>query len=54
MTGAGHPDSDPDLLDFTQRDAEDLADIFMEIVSELFIVPAAMQKAKADFLGVRK
>jgi hypothetical protein len=49
-----HPDSDPDLLDFTPRDAEDLQDIFMEIVSELFIVPAAMQKAKADFLGRKK
>lgn len=49
-----HPDKDPDLLDFTPEDAEDLQGIFMEIVSELFIVPAAMQKAKAEFLARRK
>jgi hypothetical protein len=49
-----HPDKDPDLLNFTQQDAEDLRDIFMELVSELFIVPAAAQKAKAEFLTRRK
>jgi hypothetical protein len=49
-----HPARDPDLLDFTPQDAEDLQDIFMELVSELFVVPAAIKKAKADFLARRK
>ena len=49
-----HPDKDPDLLDFTAQDAEDLQQIFMELVSELFVIPAAAQKAKADFLTRRK
>jgi Domain of unknown function (DUF4145) len=49
-----HPDKDPDLLEFTSQDARDLQDIFMELVSELFIVPAAVQKAKDDFLARRK
>jgi hypothetical protein len=51
---AAHPDKDPDLLDFTLEDAQDLQGIFMELVSELFIVPIAMQKAKAEFLARRK
>jgi hypothetical protein len=46
-----HPDQDPDLLDFTAQDAEDLQRIFMELVSELFIVPEATKKAKAEFLA---
>ncbi len=49
-----HPDKDPDLLDFSIQDAEDLQRIFMELVSELFIVPEATRKAKADFLARRK
>jgi hypothetical protein len=49
-----HPDRDPDLLDFTLQDAQDLQTIFMELVSELFIVPEATKKAKADFLARRK
>lgn len=49
-----HPDKDPDLLDFTQQDAEDLQGIFMELVSELFIAPEAMRKAKQEFLQRRK
>lgn len=49
-----HPDKDPDLLDFTAEDAEDLQQVFMEIVSELFIIPAAKEKAKRDFLARRK
>jgi hypothetical protein len=49
-----HPDEDPDLLEFTQQDAEDLQNIFMELVSDLFIVPEAIQKAKTDFLARRK
>lgn len=49
-----HPDRDPDLLDFTPQDAEDLQRIFMELVSELFIIPAAAKKAREDFLSRRK
>jgi hypothetical protein len=49
-----HPDSDPDLLDFTPQDASDLQQIFMELVTELFVVPAAIEKAKTDFLTRRK
>jgi hypothetical protein len=49
-----HADEDPDLLDFTTKDAEDLQEIFMELVSELFIVPAAAKKAKEQFLARRK
>jgi hypothetical protein len=49
-----HPDRDPDLLDFTPQDAEDLQRIFMELVSELFVIPEATRRAKADFLARRK
>jgi hypothetical protein len=49
-----HPDKDPDLLDFIAQDAQDLQNIFMELVSELFIIPEATKKAKADFLARRK
>jgi Domain of unknown function (DUF4145) len=49
-----HPDKDPDLLDFTSQDAQDLQDIFMEIVAELFIIPAAKEKAHQEFLARRK
>lgn len=49
-----HPDDDSDLLDFTQQDAEDLQNIFMELVSDLFMVPEAKRKAKDDFLKRRK
>lgn len=49
-----HPDGDPDLLNFTQKDAEDLQQIFMEIVSDLFIVPTATKKSKEEFLKRRK
>ncbi len=49
-----HPDHDPDLLDFKAQDEEDLQSIFMEIVSDLFIIPSAKQKAKAEFLARRK
>jgi hypothetical protein len=41
-------------LDFRIEDADDLRSIFMEIVSDLFVVPAAMQKAKNEFLARRK
>ena len=49
-----HPDKDPDLLDFKQQDAQDLRDIFMELVSELFIVPEAARRARDEFLARRK
>ena len=49
-----HPDKDPDLLEFTAEDALDLRDIFMELVSDLFVVPAAAAKSKAEFLARRK
>jgi hypothetical protein len=49
-----HPDKDPDLLDFTAEDAEDLQRIFMELVSELFIIPAATQRTKQEFMARRK
>ena len=49
-----HPDADPDLLEFTSEDAEDLQGIFMEVVSELFIVPAAKEKARNEFMARRK
>jgi hypothetical protein len=51
---AAHPDQDPDLLDFSPEDAQDLQDIFMELASDLFVVPAAVQKAKAEFIARRK
>jgi hypothetical protein len=49
-----HPDKDPDLLTFTATDAQDLQNIFMELVSDLFIVPAAALKTKEDFMARRK
>ena len=49
-----HPDRDPDLLGFTQQDAEDLQKIFIELVSELFVAPEAARKAREDFLKRRK
>jgi len=51
---AAHPDGDADLLHFTPEDADDLQMIFMELVSELFVVPAALKKAKAEFMQRRK
>lgn len=49
-----HPDRDIDLLDFTQKDAEDLQKIFMEMVGDLFVVPEAIKKSKEDFIKRRK
>ncbi len=51
---SAHPDEDPDLLDFTEQDANDLQKIFMELVSDLFIVPDAVKQAKEDFMKRRK
>lgn len=49
-----HPDKDPDLLNFSSQDAQDLQKVFMEIVSDLFIIPKAKKKAREDFLKRRK
>jgi len=43
-----HPDLDPDLLDFTLQDAQDVQTIFMELVSELF--PQQQRRLKKIFL----
>lgn len=49
-----HPDEDPDLLEFTPDDAQSLYNIFLEIVSELFVAPEAARKAKQELLTRRK
>ena len=49
-----HPDPDPDLLDFTQQDAEDLQRIFMRLVAELFVAPEVARKTTEAFLKRRK
>ncbi len=49
-----HPDKDIDLLDFTEQDARDLQEIFLSLVSELFVVPAAVKKTREAFLQRRK
>ena len=49
-----HPDTDPDLLDFTEQDSQDLQRIFMELITELFIVPEATKRAREEFLNRRK
>lgn len=49
-----HPDTDPDLLNFDQADAENLQQIFMELVAELFVIPEAKKKAKENFMQRRK
>jgi hypothetical protein len=49
-----HPDQDPDLLEFSWEDAQDLQEIFMDMVSDLFIVPAAKEAARTAFLSRRK
>ena len=49
-----HPDQDPDLLDFTAQDAQDLQKIFMELVTDLFVIPEATKKTREEFLKRRK
>lgn len=51
---AAHPDPNPDLLDFTAQDAEDLRKLFVEIALELFILPDVIKKAREDVLNRRK
>ena len=49
-----HPDADPDLLEFSEDDARNLHDIFMELITELFVIPEAMKKTRLDFKQKRK
>lgn len=49
-----HPDADSDLLDFTEQDSQDLQRIFMELITELFVVPEATKRAREEFLNRRK
>ena len=51
---SAHPDKDVDLLNFELEDAQNLYNIFLEIVSELFVAPKAAQKAKDELLQKRK
>jgi hypothetical protein len=49
-----HPDADPDLLEFTEQDSQDLQRIFMELLAKLFVEPAAIKRAREEFLSRRK
>ena len=51
---AAHPDTDPDLLSFTDEDARDLNSIFLDLVTELFVVPEATKRAKEAMMKRRK
>jgi hypothetical protein len=51
---AAHPDSDTDLLAFTHDDAQNLYEIFLEVVAELFIAPAAAAQATKTLMERRK
>ncbi len=51
---SAHPDKDPDLLSFESDDAQALYEIFLELVSELFVAPTVAKKAKEDLLKRRK
>jgi hypothetical protein len=49
-----HPDEDVDLLDFTEQDALELQGIFLDLVSEIFVVPEAARKSREAFAARRK
>jgi hypothetical protein len=51
---AAHPDEDPDLLFFTEEDARHLNTIFLDLVTELFVVPEAGRRAKEEMIKRRK
>jgi hypothetical protein len=51
---AAHPDADPDLLTFTAEDAKDLNTIFLDLATELFVVPEAARRAKEEMIKRRK
>jgi len=48
-----HPDNDPTLHNFTEDDANGLHDLFLIIISEVFVLPAKM-KAVQDELKTRR
>ena len=51
---AAHPDEDPDLLDFEEEDARNLHQLFLEVVTEIFVVPAASRRAREEMMNRRK
>ena len=51
---AAHPDEDPDLLDFDEEDARNLHQLFLEVVTEIFVVPAASRRAREEMMNRRK
>lgn len=51
---AAHPDDDPDLLFFTDEDARNLNTIFLDLATEIFVVPEAVRRAKEDMVKRRK
>ena len=51
---AAHPDRNPDLLSFTYEDAMDLHAIFLELISELFVAPAASARAVESLMQRRR
>lgn len=51
---AAHPDEDPDLLSFTDEDARQLNMIFLDLVTDLFVVPEAARRAKEEMIRRRK
>lgn len=51
---ATHPDGDIDLIDLTQEDAQNLYELFLELVGELFVIPTAKEQARRELLARRK
>lgn len=49
-----HPDNDIDLIEFTEEDATDLMNIFLEVVNELFIKPTLLKQAAENLQRKRK
>lgn len=51
---AAHPDADPELLEFTEDDARNIHIIFLDIVTELFVMPEAEKRVRAEMIAKRK
>lgn len=51
---AVHPDQDPDLLSFTEEDARNLNTLFLDLVTDLFVVPEVTRRAKEEMIKRRK
>jgi len=51
---SAHPDRDLDLLDLTFEDADELHRIFLEVVAEVFVIPAAREQSRKKLLDRRK